>query len=462
MTQSQLISKAFKKKYISFTGFILLFIIFIGIAFTFFLNSEDDFAKIINISGRQRMLSQRIAFHSSLVFNESGDLALNKSILQAAINDMRAAHEKLVTGDEEQNISQEKNEELFDLYFKEPQSLDHRVKNYLATAELFLDNEASVEDMAFVTNASQDKLLFYLNKAVNLYEEQAHKDQASVINFVSINLVLFTILIILGTIFFFRPTEKVLEKFELDNREYIDQILDTTNDFERLVFITAHHLQEPIRQLLMYLSLVKKDFGNDLPTKASEKFKIIDASALKMRALVHDVHHYLSIETGNFENETVDLNQLFERLIRQKKEKYKNTEIDFSGHLPSLYIEAQLLEILFDELIENACKFSRNEENPVVNINLEEDTDKHILISVRDNGVGIPNIEKEDIVFQPLKKLHSDEEFPGNGMGLALVSKIIKRWKAYIEYDSKKQTCFFVTIPKHIQGRTKDYGSVRL
>jgi light-regulated signal transduction histidine kinase (bacteriophytochrome) len=125
-----------------------------------------------------------------------------------------------------------------------------------------------------------------------------------------------------------------------------------------------------------------------------------------------------------------------------------NARIDV-GKLPLIQIDEGQMSIVFHNLLTNALKF-RGDADPVIQISAEE-SEENWIISVQDNGIGISK-EYADRVFEIFQRLHSRKEYPGTGIGLALVKKIIERHHGRIWFKSElgNGTTFYIEIPKHI------------
>jgi light-regulated signal transduction histidine kinase (bacteriophytochrome) len=114
--------------------------------------------------------------------------------------------------------------------------------------------------------------------------------------------------------------------------------------------------------------------------------------------------------------------------------------------LPTLMADSTQLLQLFQNLIDNACKF-RDDTAPHIHISARPERSQW-LFSVRDNGIGI-DPEYAERIFIIFQRLHSREEFPGTGLGLAICKKIIERHggKIWVEFGNRKGTTFCFTIP---------------
>ncbi|MEM7511961.1 MAG: ATP-binding protein, partial [Bacteroidota bacterium] len=119
-------------------------------------------------------------------------------------------------------------------------------------------------------------------------------------------------------------------------------------------------------------------------------------------------------------------------------------EID---QLPLVFGNEAELYLLFQNLINNAIKFRRPDESPIVNISAEEGRMGY-LIKIRDNGIGIPK-EYQQKIFQLFNRLHTSSEFEGTGIGLSICKRIVEKLGGtiWVESDEGKGTTFFVRLP---------------
>ena len=180
-----------------------------------------------------------------------------------------------------------------------------------------------------------------------------------------------------------------------------------------------HDLAAPIRQTNGFLDLLAIQISEEQP-KAKEFLGHAQAANQRMGQLVQSVHEYLKLEDAQ-EHEKIALTDLVEKIIQPLQEK---TTFELSS-LPNVMGNRSHLGLLFHHLIENALLYNAS-DSPKITISAEQAADGSYQISVQDNGIGIaPEMQEE--IFKPFKRLQSEADYPGVGMGLTLVQKIAKQ-----------------------------------
>lgn len=235
---------------------------------------------------------------------------------------------------------------------------------------------------------------------------------------------------------------KTLQQHTLD--------LERSNEeLEQFAYIASHDLQEPLRMVTSFLTLIEKKYGTVLDEKGLQYINFAVEGARNMRQIILDLLSYSKISTvdDNFENielEAVikDICLLQSRLIREKKAKIN------IGNLPQLFSIRHYLLQLFQNIISNALKYSEEDTPPIITVS-SKSYPNYYIIAVRDNGIGI---EKEyfEKIFVLFQRLHAKDEFQGNGMGLAIAKKIVDKLngKIWVESEPTVGSTFYIQIPK--------------
>lgn len=218
-------------------------------------------------------------------------------------------------------------------------------------------------------------------------------------------------------------------------------------ELEQFAYIASHDLQEPLRAVAGCLQILEKNYKGKLDDNADNLIKLAVEGAVRMRNLINDLLSLSHVNSANQPYTPVNLteavNLALQNLALPIKE--NNAQITYNA-LPTLPADKVQLTQLFQNLINNAIKFCRNKA-PEITIEAKQETD-HWLISVSDNGIGFEQKYAERI-FQPFKRLHTNEEFPGTGIGLAICKKIVERHqgKIWVESTVGKETTFYFTLP---------------
>ena len=216
---------------------------------------------------------------------------------------------------------------------------------------------------------------------------------------------------------------------------------------ESFAYTVSHDLQEPLRSINIFTQLLQQEYREDLDCQAQEYLGYITGSAVRMQTLVRDVLAYSRVGTTQRTKSEIDLNQLLETVQIDLVGIIRETEAKIVvEQLPIVSVNPTEIAQLFRNLISNSIKF-RSDRKPYIKISSRRQ-DNQWLFTVEDNGIGI-EAEYQDIVFQPFKRLHTQEQYSGSGVGLAICQKIVERHQGYIGVQSRlgKGSIFYFTLP---------------
>ena len=226
------------------------------------------------------------------------------------------------------------------------------------------------------------------------------------------------------------------------------RLIETNNELERFAYVASHDLKEPLRMVTNFTALLEKRYGDKLDERAKTYIDYASSSALRMQLLIDDLLEYARLNDKFEKYEIVDLNKLFKSISELLIERIDKNDATLSyQNLPKLYSSKIRLFTLFQNIISNAIKYRHQDRVPIVSIKAKEEND-HTLIAIQDNGIGIKQ-EYQKRIFEPFKRLHRKEEYPGTGMGLAICKKIVESLGGTIEVQSEfgKSTTFLISLP---------------
>jgi light-regulated signal transduction histidine kinase (bacteriophytochrome) len=230
--------------------------------------------------------------------------------------------------------------------------------------------------------------------------------------------------------------EKVKERTK-DLEEANTHLKQLNAELEQFTFVSHHDLQEPLRKIILYTGMVKEENYEHLTGSSKTKLDKVIESGRRMSAALRDVMEYAGLSLKE-QFKTVDLNQVILSVLADLELVIngKNARISY-GNLPVINAVPQQMHQLFYNLINNALKFSRPDELPVINItstilgkanfiNIPGliDAKHYYEIIVADNGIGFRQDASEKI-FGMFQRLHSKEAYAGTGIGLALCKKVV-------------------------------------
>ncbi len=244
-----------------------------------------------------------------------------------------------------------------------------------------------------------------------------------------------------------RAEERIRKETEL--REELAQELPRSNDdLQQFANIVSHDLLEPLRAVSGFIDLIKRHLGEALDAKTIGYMKYVTDGVSRMNALITGLLEYSRIGTRGKMPHRINVKEALDRALLnlQKSVEESGTTVT-SSTLPTVMMDPLQLEQLLQNLIGNAIKFRARERQAVITVSAERGDGEWIL-AVRDNGIGIGPQFKERI-FLIFQRLHTESEYPGMGVGLALSKKIVERHggKIWVESKPGEGATFFFTIP---------------
>jgi len=235
-------------------------------------------------------------------------------------------------------------------------------------------------------------------------------------------------------------------------RRYAEELEIRNKDLEDFAFLTAHDLQEPLRKIQVFSSLLQTKYGPLLEPSGSDHLDRMQNAAKKMQDLIKALHYFFVVTQRGRPATPVDLNALIKEMLPvfQSRADWKTAQIAI-GSLPTVEADQIQMGELFFQLIDNGVKFSRPGIPPEIKIYAElpgEGAELSHRIVVEDNGIGFDEKYAERI-FMPLEKIHADPDYHGTGIGLALCKKIVEYHRGTISARSVpgQGSKFIVTLP---------------
>jgi light-regulated signal transduction histidine kinase (bacteriophytochrome) len=200
--------------------------------------------------------------------------------------------------------------------------------------------------------------------------------------------------------------------------------------------------------VISYLTLVEKRYRDKLDPEVQEFVRTAIDGGLRMKALIDDLLAYSRIDSHHNTLTPTDMNKVVAGTIGALAVAIRESKADIVVEpLPIIIAdESQMLQVI-QNLISNAIKF-RGPEPPVIHISAVAQGKEWIFL-VKDYGIGLNEAYSEKI-FVMFQRLHTKEEYPGTGIGLAIVKKIVDRHggRIWVESEEDKGATFFFTIPK--------------
>ncbi len=243
--------------------------------------------------------------------------------------------------------------------------------------------------------------------------------------------------------------KKAEEDILILNEELEKRVKERTEEIESFSYSVSHDLRAPLRAVNGYAQILKEDYNDLFDAEGKRLLGEVQANANKMGILIDDLLAFSRLGRKEVERSVIDMNMLTEVAVREiSQTTAHHAEIKLSSLLP-VSADHALLQNVMINLISNAVKYSGKKEKPLIEIKSKRDGDE-IMYSISDNGVGF-DMTYVDKLFGVFQRLHSTDEFPGTGVGLAIVKRIIDKHKGRIWAESKigTGTTFFFTLPEN-------------
>jgi PAS domain S-box-containing protein len=238
-----------------------------------------------------------------------------------------------------------------------------------------------------------------------------------------------------------------------------EELSQRNRELDEFVYVVSHDLQEPLRTLIAFSDFLLRDCGERLEPEGQEHVRYLVDASRRMRAMIHGLLHLSRVGKVIDEFTCVDLNELVAVIRTDLGELFrcKHGELRIIGPLPPVWGDHDRIGQLLANLIANGLKYNVDSK-PWVEVkavggtgvgspNVHDDSGDDVIISIRDNGIGIEPRFHETI-FQLFRRLHTREEHEGTGVGLAICNKIVQAHggRIWVESTLGQGATFFVRL----------------
>jgi signal transduction histidine kinase len=234
----------------------------------------------------------------------------------------------------------------------------------------------------------------------------------------------------------------------LAERQHREGQLQRANDeLQQFAYVASHDLQEPLRMVTSYVQLLAQRYHDQLDAQAHEFMSYATEGAQRMQALIADLLAYSRVETREAEWTATDGEAVLEQALSDLQLAVAESgTVVTHDPLPTVSASPGQLRQLFENLLSNALKF-RGPEPPRIHLAAQR-RGPDWLFSVRDNGIGLDPKQAQRI-FQIFQRLHTHQEYPGTGIGLAICKRIVERHggRIWVESARGQGATFFFTLP---------------
>ena len=246
-----------------------------------------------------------------------------------------------------------------------------------------------------------------------------------------------------------RTIEAEMEIVRL-NKELKQKVLDLRNandELEAFNSAVSHDLRTPLMVIRGFSERITKKYAEMLDTKFSDQMGIIQASTLKMEQLIDDLLAYARLGKQALNRTPIPMNELIESVLEELRTIYPEGEVTINT-LATCMGDERMLRQVFTNLLSNAFKFSSHRTKRKIEVGCIKRTSENLYF-VKDNGAGF-DMNDKDKLFTVFQRLHSQEEFGGTGMGLAIVKRIVSLHGGTVGAEGKPDVgaTFTVSLPR--------------
>ena len=239
---------------------------------------------------------------------------------------------------------------------------------------------------------------------------------------------------------------------ELEKRvgERTEQLKSANDDLEAFSYSVSHDLRAPLRHVMGFVDLLRKDSGPSLSEKSSRYLSTISEAAKRMGHLIDDLLDFSRIGRAEMKKANVNLDKLVRETLNDFQMETQGRNVVWEIHpLPLVRADRALLRLVLVNLISNAIKFTGHCRKARIEIGCVPGDGNETVIFVRDNGAGFDPLYTKKL-FGVFQRLHSNAEFEGTGIGLANIKRIILRHGGRVWADGvvNSGATFFFSLPK--------------
>ncbi|MEO6861408.1 MAG: PAS domain S-box protein [Microcoleus sp.] len=241
--------------------------------------------------------------------------------------------------------------------------------------------------------------------------------------------------------------QKLLQASLETQTRYAEELTRSNSELEQFAYVASHDLQAPLNTIAGYAKLLEKRFHNQLDAQAIKFLDNIVNSCVRMQTLIDALLEYSRVGSSQKRFDLIDCNLVFEDACANLQLTIRQNQASVTrADLPRIAGDCFQLLQLFQNLIGNAIKY-RSSEAPVVLLGASRQGDNWVF-SVQDNGIGIAE-QHHPRIFQIFQRLHTQTEYSGTGIGLAICQRIVDRHggRLWVESEPDRGSTFYFSIP---------------
>ncbi|MFP4581320.1 MAG: sensor histidine kinase [Candidatus Sumerlaeia bacterium] len=273
-----------------------------------------------------------------------------------------------------------------------------------------------------------------------------------------------------GIIWYFEDiTDRKRSRAALDKsrrllEEQAVELKESMAELESFAYSASHDLQEPLRAISGYLSLIQEDLGERLEAREKQYLDRTINAASRLSDQIRSLLDYSRVTSSVNRDQCADMQEIANMAIEALSAAIERTSASIEiGELPKIQGDPVQIVRLVQNLVANALKFHRPDESPFIKVFSEAEPQsanpdrKFWRFGIRDNGIGI-DPDQKDRVFQIFQRLDNSGKYEGTGVGLSICKKIVQNHKGriWVESEIGKGATFYFTLPACEESEKKD------
>jgi PAS domain S-box-containing protein len=249
----------------------------------------------------------------------------------------------------------------------------------------------------------------------------------------------------------------------LENRvaERTAQLETANKELEAFSYSVSHDLRAPLRAIDGFARILLEENLKSADGDTRYLLEGINKNAARMGRLIDDLLQFSRLTRSALNAGKVNLEELFNAVFREQKALHPDRQIEFTvAKLPVVRGDEAMLRQVAENLISNAIKYSRTRDAARIQVAARVEKNEDVIF-VRDNGVGF-DMRYAEKLFQVFQRLHSDREFEGTGVGLAIVQRVIQRHggRVWAEAEPGKGATFYFSLPRVVRSGSASAATV--
>jgi PAS domain S-box-containing protein len=229
----------------------------------------------------------------------------------------------------------------------------------------------------------------------------------------------------------------------------VEQISDVNRELEAFSYSVSHDLRAPLRHISGFAGKLETQLGEHADERSRHYIDVISSSSRRMAQLIDDLLVFSRLGRGALRLQTVDMQSLVEEARALVESDTRDRRIDWKiAPLPIVIGDENMLRTVWQNLLGNAVKYTGNRERGQIEVSIDRTPGGDYEFAVRDNGAGF-DMQYAGKLFGVFQRLHRASEFPGNGIGLANVRRIIARHggRTWAEGELDRGATFHFSLP---------------